>query len=83
MVSHGAGLVFRAFYSLQLQMWACPQLKLSIWREEHNQISSGGGHDPSEMGMGKYLSDTGRMTKDMDGLRTAKLRAGQVLHCSK
>lgn len=33
--------------------------------------------------MGKGVSETGRMLKDMDAWCTAKLRAGQVLPCSK
>lgn len=58
MVSHGGGLVFKAFYSVKLQMWSCPQLKCSHLGRRA-QISSDGGHDPLEMGMGNDLSRDG------------------------
>lgn len=48
---------------------------------EHNWISSDGGHSLLEMGRRKDLCMMGRMLKD--AFCTAKLRAGQVLHCSE
>lgn len=83
MVNHGGGLVFRAFHSVMLQIWAWPQLKCSHWGEEHNWTSSDGEHDLSEAGMGKDISETGRMPEDRNALCTAKPRAGHVVHCPK